>query len=250
MTRLASLVLALACTSASAAEPGPYVIGERDAELLEHVLRTSAGIERNNRMATGIAVTGTGAAVTLGGLGALMSDKSDEGQILGWVITGGGALVLGAGLLTTAITGDIEDVHASFAAADLSTEAARAKAVLEHEGRLALHVRSYERLRAISGWTTVAFGAVIAGVSLGRMFRGEPFDGGHGLMLGGGIGLVGVGVWTALSGRNAIEETWQLYRDLRTIPWEPGAPPELKPVVTPVLAPIDGGLLVGLDGRF
>ena len=50
----------------------------------------------------------------------------------------------------------------------------------------------------------------------------------------------------AFTGKHEIEEVWDLYQDLRTMPWQPGT----TPTSSPIIAPTSDGLVLGINGAF
>jgi len=227
-------------------DEAPYGVTAADAARLGYILETGARLEHNSRAFAGLITTTLGGVVTLSGIG-LLADGGPDSDVAGWSVVGVGGLLIGAGLLTSVITGDLEDLALAYHDADFATEAARATTVARFEAKLAEQAQSYRRVRQVTGWGITAMGALTIGFSLLLAGDSHGLDLGEGMLLGSGIGFVSLGLWDVFSNRHPIEETWRLYNDIREIPWSPGG---TAPVVRPVLAPIEGGALIGVDGSF
>lgn len=239
-------------TAAPRHDEAPYGVSQRDAERLGHVLASAARIDGRDRVRGGV-VTLTGAAM-LGAMGAA-AFTSDHGlsdssaAIVGSAIFGSSAALLVTGVLTLAVPGDPEDLDAEFRRARLATEEERASVVERFEKKLRASAASRAHERQLTSVLQMVAGGLIVGVGIFSATRDGDFTTSHALISGCGALSLSMGLYNLAWGKTAIEETWDLYEQLRELPWEPG---QGRPKVTivPTLAPIEGGLLGGAAMTF
>jgi hypothetical protein len=230
-------------------EPAPYGVSTQDVARLGSVLATGARFERTSRRTSGVVMLGIGALTGGIAIGAALDENSfGDKDVLVPLLGSAAGLAIISGAVSLATTGTLEDLHASYAALELTTELERADAVARFERDLKERAADYRQVRELTGWVSLLGGAALTGLAIYTASNEDNFNADHGLSLGSGLLIMGFGAYSLTGMRHNVEELWDLYQDLRELPWAPGESP--KVTLTPLLAPVQGGLSIGVGAAF
>lgn len=231
-------------------EPAPYGVSGQDVARLGSVLATGARFERTSRRTSGVLLLGVGALTGALALGAeLDQDVFTDNDVLVPIMASASGLAIIMGTYTLMNTGELEDLSNAYQKLELATELERADAVARFERQLADRAEDYREVRQITGWISLVGGALVSGVAIYKGLSTSSFDTNDGLLLGTGLVLTGLGTYSLTGMRHNVEELWDLYQDLRELPFAPGTQPAAA-TLTPIIAPSAGGLTVGVGAAF
>lgn len=228
----------------------PYGVSTQDVARLGSVLATGARFEATSRRTSGVILLGVGALTGGLALGAALDEDTfaiNDTTIPFMASAAGLSLIMGTYTLLS--NGELEDLSAEYANLELTTEVERADAVARFERRLAERAEDYREVRQITGWLSLVGGAALTGVALYRGLSTETFDTDDGLVLGAGLLMAGLGTYSLTGMRHNVEELWDLYQDLRELPWAPGTQQSTTGVM-PIIAPHSNGLMLGVGATF
>lgn len=224
-----------------------YGIDTHDVERLDLYLRATAEYERESRTEAGLLslVFAAGAGA---GAGLLVAEQDRFTTASGLLLGASGALAV-SGALALALTSESEDLVASFATLDRSTEAARGRAVAETEARLHAIAEDYRQTRLLTGVTSLVLGAAALGyvgvhaATTDDPQRIAPVDA---ITLTSGGLMVALGLYQLLLQQHPPERTWRLYTDEVRLDGDDRELPSLLPVV----GSNGDGLSLGVAGSF
>jgi Caspase domain len=188
-----------------------------------------------------------GAALAPGGLGT--GDDATARVALG---TAGAVLVL-AGVAATFWPTDAQRLDDAWSRLDLSTEAARATAVVDMEGRFQRAAEAGARQRLIGGLTGAGAGLLLGGLGVAQsLLHGTNGSGlGDVLEIGAGVVELVLGLYQAFFNELPIEQAWRFYlRDSRLGDGPAPSRPAAVTFVPSVGVSPSGQVLLGLGGRF
>jgi len=229
-------------------EPAPYGVSTQDVARLGSVLATGARFERTSRRTSGMLLLGIGAITGGMAIGvALDEDVFTDEDVIVPIFASAAAISIISGTISLASSGTLEDLNASYAALELTTEVERADAVARFERELKESAADYRQVRKLTGWVSLIGGAALTGVAVYTALN-EDFNADVGFSLGAGLLVTGFGAYSLTGMRHNVEELWDLYQDLRELPWAPGESPKVS--FTPIVAPVQGGLSIGVGGGF
>ena len=227
----------------------PYGVSTQDVARLGSVLATGARFERTSRSTSGVILLGVGALTGAVAVGAALDDDvfTDNDSLVP-VMASAGGLAIGVGLYVLLSDGALEELDEAYQKLELTTELERADAVARFERLLAGRAEDYRQVRQLTGWMSLVGGALVSGVALYKGLSSSEFGTDDGLLLGTGLMMAGLGTYSLTGMRHNVEELWDLYQDLRELPWAPGT--QATTTFVPVLAPIPGGMSVGVGVGF
>jgi hypothetical protein len=226
----------------------PYGVSTQDVARLGSVLAAGSRFEATSRRTSGVLLLGIGALT--GGLAlgaALDEDTFDLNDETVPILVSAAGLSVIVGTYTLLSSGELEDLASEYAKLELTTEVERADAVARFERRLAERAEDYREVRQITGWMSLIGGAAVTSVAIIKGLTTESFDTNDGFLLGTGLLLSGFGTWSLTGMRHNVEELWDLYQDLRELPWAPGTS---TPTLAPIIAPSSSGLMLGVGATF
>ncbi len=230
-------------------EPAPYGVSTQDVARLGSVLATGARFERTSRRTSGVVMLGIGALTGGIAIGAALDENSfGDRDVLVPMFASAAGLAIISGAVSLATTGTLEDLNDAYAALELTTELERADAVARFERDLKERAADYRQVRELTGWVSLIGGAAVTGLAIYTAANEDNFNADHGLSIGTGLLVMGFGAYSLTGMRHNVEELWDLYQDLRELPWAPGESPKVS--LTPILAPVQGGLSIGVGGGF
>lgn len=228
----------------------PYGVSSQDVARLGSVLATGARFEATSRRTSGVILLGVGALTGGLALGAALDEDafSLNDETVPILASAAGLSVI-VGTYTLLSSGELEDLSAEYGALELSSEIERADAVARFERRLAERADDYREVRQITGWVSLVGGAALTGLAIYKGVSSESFDTNDGFVLGAGLLMAGLGTWSLTGMRHNVEELWDLYQDLREIPWAPGTQ-STGVTLAPLVAPTSNGLMLGVGASF
>jgi len=222
----------------------PFGVSTKDAERLRTHLETGTS-GAPGQQATGVLIASGGvlAGATVWGLSGQL--ESPDARMLGQVLgaTGAGSAVV-AGVVTAIIPAGQERLFAEYAAQDLSTEEARARAVLGVEAKFESQVQGERQARAIGGWLLIGAGtaqAVAGTYVLATTPQGTDVKPAAVAYLGAGAFGILEGLVLMQFSRSPLEKAWDLYVA------DPSSPGGVRMVE---LGPGPGLVGVSVNGRF
>ncbi|HEY8206214.1 MAG TPA: hypothetical protein VIG99_01945 [Myxococcaceae bacterium] len=194
--------------------PLPSGVSLRDADRLRAHLE--AGLDGGpGQQAQGVLIASGGllAGGTLWGLSSQSANPDARlwGQVLG--VTGAGSAVV-AGVVTAVIPAGQVKLFSDYAGQDLSTEDARARAVLGAEARFEAQVEGDRQARAVGSWLLIGVGAVqTAAGTYVLATTPQGADSRPAAMASVGAGAFGIleGLVLMRFARSPLERAWDLY---------------------------------------
>lgn len=227
----------------------PYGVSTQDVARLGSVLATGARFEATSRKTSGVILLGVGAVTGGLALGAALDEDAfslnDETVP---ILASAAGLAIIVGTYTMLSTGELEDLSLEYAKLELTTELDRANAVARFERQLAERADDYREVRQLTGWVSLIGGAALTSVAVIKGLSSSTFDTNDGLVLGSGVLMMGLGTWSLTGMRHNVEELWDLYQDLRELPWAPGT--QESTTIAPIIAPSSDGLMLGVGATF
>ncbi|HYV44467.1 MAG TPA: hypothetical protein VFA20_06370 [Myxococcaceae bacterium] len=199
---------------ARAPPPLPFGVSTKDADRLRAHLE--AGMDgAPGQQATGVLIASGGvlAGATVWGLSSQAA--TPDGRMLGQVLgaTGAGSAVV-AGVVTAVIPAGQAHLFTEYSAADLSTEDARARAVLGAEAKFESQVERDRQARAFGSWLLIGTGAVQTAAGtwvLATSPRGTDNKPAAVAYLGAGAFSILEGLVLMQFSRSPLERAWDLY---------------------------------------
>ena len=194
--------------------PLPAGVSLKDADRLRAHLE--AGMDgAPGQQATGVLIASGGLLAGSAVFGLATQSSNPDARVLGQVLgaTGAGSAVV-AGVVTAVIPAGQARLFADYAGQDLSTEDARAKAVLGTEVRFEAQVQGDRQARAIGGWLLIGVGAVqTAAGTYVLATTPQSADTRPGAMASVGAGAFGIleGLVLMRLARSPLERAWDLY---------------------------------------
>jgi hypothetical protein len=231
--------------AAPSVDEAPYGVSRQDADRLGHILRSAARLEARSRQIGGVTAIGAGLLSGIAGA-TLVDDPIAIRSTLGWTLVGVGTAGIVAGSVALVVPATLEDLDLAYRDAPRDSERDRALTVARFERLLEERADDYRTTRLWTAGISIGIGVIGLGVGTGLAIS-RGFDDRSAMLLGTGAFIGGLGAF-GFATKHQVEEVWDLYKDLRELPWLPGVTPEIP--LQPVLAPTEGGLVLGIGGGF
>ena len=192
----------------------PFGVSHRDADRLRTHLE--AGMDGGpGQQATGVLIASGGVLAGSAVFGLSSQLPNPDARVLGFVMGSAGvSSALVAGMVTgTAPDGQVR-LFTEYAGQDLSTEEARARAVIGAEAKFEAQVQGDRQARAVSGWLLIGTGAAqaVAGTYvLATAPQGTDAKPAAVAYLGAGAFGILEGLVLMQLSRTPLEKAWELY---------------------------------------
>jgi len=193
----------------------PFGVSARDADRLRAHLE--AGMDgAPGQQATGVLIASGGVLAGAAVWGISNQSATPDGRMLGQVLgaTGAGSAVV-AGVVTAVIPAGQAQLFTDYAASDLSTEDARARAVLGAEAKFESQVERDRQARAIGSWLLIGTGAVQTAAGTWVLATAPQ---GSADAKPAAVAYLGAGAFSILEGlvlmrfsQSPLERAWDLY---------------------------------------
>ena len=222
----------------AASSPAPvFGISREDSERMQLLLENIGNVEHRSRMMGTSGLVGLGALVLGAGIWILRDDAGENLDSLGLPLTIVGAGSLAAGAIGLWKRSPAEKLHARFVRG-LSRGDDPALVVAETEKELYRVAQDYRRTRMLMRWTGLGIAVTAASVFVANEVRGNAsFE-----------NRFSLGLLTATGGWVAFSSLYEYPIERMVMAWEKD--PGIRRLPRLALAPLRGGVMLGLSGTF